>query len=539
MKKILPLIFIFLFSLTTWSQNDSDRVIGTVYDENKQALPNVSIAKVGSKKSYETDKNGNFSIRAKAKDTLIFSHDGYMQSITPVGGSEEIVVVMEENLLANKNRIEGALGIKKSKDEVTTAYGVIESDNLNIANSNNNIQGLQGKVSGLNVANDQVYLRGIRSIQANNSALVVIDGVVSTYDYLQTIDYNLIESVTVHKGANGAALYGSQAANGVLIVKTKKSLSDNGSSDAAKKMYNEQENKYNKRLKVKVKNTTPGYLSEFEKMNSNSQIIEKYELDKEKYVSSSTYHLDVYNFFEKNNDEKNSKKVLNDVINSETISGEQLRAFAYRLTELGKIDEANVVNNKILKKLPNDVKSYRDLALGYSQVGKGQIAFNTLSTFLDTDLGETNGSSFKTITLHEVNHMIQNEPTIRTNDLASHNIIDSDFDLRIVVDWNRDDVNLNVKIVDPFSEFASAENHLTKIGGEFSGILGLNEYVIRHAKKGDYFVVVNNSEDAPDAVTYVKVTTFKNFGRKNEQKEVTTIKLETQKKDQVITQVKI
>ena len=265
----------------------------------------------------------------------------------------------------------------------------------------------------------------------------------------------------------------------------------------------------------------------------------KYRTDKDAYADSPNYYIDVYEFFVNKNDEENSKEVLNDIINSESISGEQLRAIAYQLVALGKIEEANVVNNKTLKKMPNDVKSYRDLALGYSQVGKSQIAFNTLSTFLDTDLGETNGSSFKTITLHEVNHMIQNNPSLKTNDLASHNIIDTEFDLRIVVDWNRDAINLNVKIVDPFTDYVSAENPISKIGGEFSGILGLNEYVIRHAKKGTYYIVVNNSEDKPDAITQVKVTTFKNYGRENEQKEVTTIKLETQKKDQVIMQVKI
>ena len=447
---------------------------------------------------------------------------------------------MEANLLPDKSRIEGALGINKSKDEVTTAYGVIEADDLNIANSNNNIQGLQGKVSGLNVNNDQVYLRGIRSIQANNSALVVIDGVVSTYDYLQTIDYNLIESVTVHKGANGAALYGSQAANGVLMVKTKKSLSNNGNSSTNGQglSSNKPANKYTKRLKVNIKNSSPEYLSELKKLNTSEDIIKKYHANKHKYTTNPSYHLDVYNFLLEKNDES-SKEILNDVLNSNEITGEQLRAFAYRLDELGKISEANVVNNKILIELPNDVKSYRDLALGYAETGKAQIAFNTLSTFLDTDLGETNGSSFKTITLHEVNNMIQMNPSLHTNDLASYNIINTEFDLRIVVDWNRDDTNLNVKIVDPFSEFASAENNITRIGGEFSGILGLNEYVIRHAKKGEYFVVVNNSDDNPDAVTYVKVTTYKNYGRSNEEKMVITIKLEPHKKDQVIAKVKM
>jgi uncharacterized protein YfaP (DUF2135 family) len=135
--------------------------------------------------------------------------------------------------------------------------------------------------------------------------------------------------------------------------------------------------------------------------------------------------------------------------------------------------------------------------------------------------------------------MIQKDASLLTNDLASHNIIKTEFDLRILVDWNRDKVNLNVKIVDPFSEFASAENNITKIGGEFSGILGLNEYVIKHAKEGEYYVVINNSQDDADAITYVKITTFKNYGRSDEKREITTIKLETQKKDQVIAKVKI
>ena len=247
----------------------------------------------------------------------------------------------------------------------------------------------------------------------------------------------------------------------------------------------------------------------------------------------------MFNYFEEEGNTEYSKTVLNDIINSEDAKGEQLRAFAYRLDELNRNEEANVINNKLLNTYPNDVKSYRDLALGLADVGKSQIAFNTLSTFLDTDLGEIKGSSFNRITLHEVNNMIQNNPNLKKSDLASHNIIKTEFDLRIVIDWNRDDVNLNVKVVDPFSEIASADNAITRIGGEFSGILGLNEYVIRHAKAGDYYVVINNSEDLNDEITYVKITTFEDYGRNNEKKKITTIKLEPKKKDQVIMKVKI
>lgn len=427
MKKKITLLLVLLLSFTAWSQKKSKKLIGTVYNQNDQVLSNVLISKVGNEKTYKTDENGNFALNVRLKDTLIFSKKGYSQSRIPVSRSDEMVVLLNANLLSDKSEIEGALGIKKDKDEITTAYGVIEADNLNIANSTNTVQGLQGKVSGLNVHKDEVYLRGIRSIRANNSALVVIDGVVSTYDFLQTIDYNLIESVTVHKGANGAALYGSQAANGVVIVKTKKSLSNSSNNVTQQIAANSNANKYNKRLKVNVKNTKPAYLSDLNNLNSSQEVFNKYESDKELFKSNPSYYLDMFNYFEEEGNTEYSKTVLNDIINSEDAKGEQLRAFAYRLDELNRNEEANVINNKLLNTYPNDVKSYRDLALGLADVGKSQIAFNTLSTFLDTDLGEIKGSSFNRITLHEVNNMIQNNPNLKKSDLASHNIIKTEF----------------------------------------------------------------------------------------------------------------
>ena len=141
--------------------------------------------------------------------------------------------------------ITGALGIKKIADAVTSSQQVVSADQLNQASNPNAVQALTGKVAGLTItqnnssvnSNSSIQLRGMRSITTDNNALVVIDNVISSANVLQGLPPELIESINVIKGAQGAALYGSDGVNGVLLVTTKRgaknklSVSYNGSVD--------------------------------------------------------------------------------------------------------------------------------------------------------------------------------------------------------------------------------------------------------------------------------------------------------------------
>ncbi|MRM83789.1 SusC/RagA family TonB-linked outer membrane protein [Riemerella anatipestifer] len=125
--------------------------------------------------------------------------------------------------------ITGALGIKKKADAVTSTQQVVNAEQLNQAGNSNAIQALAGKVSGLQIDqtnsgvqdSNSIVLRGRRSITGNNQALVVIDNVISSASVFQQLPPEVIESVNVIKGAQGAALYGAQGVNGVIIVNTK------------------------------------------------------------------------------------------------------------------------------------------------------------------------------------------------------------------------------------------------------------------------------------------------------------------------------
>ncbi len=125
--------------------------------------------------------------------------------------------------------ITGALGIKRTADAATSSQQVVGSEQLTAGANPNAVQALAGKVAGLTInqtnssvnSSNSIQLRGIRSMTGDNSALVVIDNVISSSTVLQTLPPDVIESINVIKGAQGAALYGSAGVNGAIIVVTK------------------------------------------------------------------------------------------------------------------------------------------------------------------------------------------------------------------------------------------------------------------------------------------------------------------------------
>lgn len=239
-KKLLYFLTYFFFLIAQTISAQEVKISGNVSDIGGP-LPGVSVIIKGSVIGTETDFDGNYTIKAKKGDTLVFSYLGMKTVEKTVTISQQMNVVMEEDNNALKEVVITAVGIKRKPDEITTANQVVKADELNQASNPDAVQALAGKVSGLQInttsagltPNTQITLRGNRSISGNNSALIVIDNVVSTAEVLSSLDPNTIESMNVIKGANGAALYGELGGAGVIIVTTKK-----GANDAEKFSFN-------------------------------------------------------------------------------------------------------------------------------------------------------------------------------------------------------------------------------------------------------------------------------------------------------------
>ncbi|WP_183578784.1 SusC/RagA family TonB-linked outer membrane protein [Mucilaginibacter sp. X5P1] len=268
MKKLLPIILLLpciamganaspnansraSFNITGTSRNVNlpAPVKGTVKDETGSPLPGVSVSIKGTTKGTQTDANGTFNLDAKAGDVLVFSYIGYLKKEIPVGSSLIYAVTLTSDSKNLNEVVVTALGVKKSEKSLVYANQVVDGAALNTVKSDNLMNSLNGKVAGVDISPStsgvggsvKVILRGNKSIQGTNQPLYVIDGVpvtntsnangqpMGTYggvpdggDGISNLNPDDIESMTVLEGAAAAALYGSQAANGVILITTKK-----------------------------------------------------------------------------------------------------------------------------------------------------------------------------------------------------------------------------------------------------------------------------------------------------------------------------
>lgn len=206
------------------------QVTGTVKDKLDEPVAGVTVLELGTSNVSTTDAEGKFSITVGKTATLQFIAMSYRTVDIPVNGRNVINVVLEDDVMALDQVVVTALGIQRQSKEIGYSTAKVSSEELNSSQNLDATQALAGKVSGLQIqvnsasldSEVRVNLRGNRSFKGNNQALLVVDGVPTPLDYLQTMNPNDIENITVLKGGSAAALYGSAAANGVLYVTTKK-----------------------------------------------------------------------------------------------------------------------------------------------------------------------------------------------------------------------------------------------------------------------------------------------------------------------------
>ncbi len=212
-------------------------VSGVVKNKAGETLPGVTVAVKGTTNGTNTNIDGKYVLKVTdANSILVFTFIGYTRLEVPLNGKTSLDVTLSDDVKQINEVVVTALGIKRSSRELGYATQQVNAKDLTQSKPTNLATGLSGKVAGLQIiqANNQidagdqvrVVLRGNRSFAGNNQALLVLDGVVAPLSYLNSINPNDVESVNVLKGANAAALYGSEASNGVLIVSTKRGSKD-------------------------------------------------------------------------------------------------------------------------------------------------------------------------------------------------------------------------------------------------------------------------------------------------------------------------
>ncbi len=249
------LIITFLFSQGTFASNKGLKagaqqnitVTGVVTSaRDGMPLPGLSILQKGTANGTVTNADGRYSINVPRNATLVFSFIGFKTKEIEVGGRNILDVTMEESVEALEEVVVTALGIKREEKSLGFAVGKVAGDELTRVAQENVLNSMAGKVSGVTISSTggtgssvSMVIRGASSMRSDNQPLFVVDGVPMSnsinnvggfgsdnrVDYgnaIADLDPESIESVSILKGANAAALYGSRAGNGVVMITTKR-----------------------------------------------------------------------------------------------------------------------------------------------------------------------------------------------------------------------------------------------------------------------------------------------------------------------------
>jgi TonB-linked SusC/RagA family outer membrane protein len=245
--------FLFLSSFLITVGIYAQTVKGTVLDGESKPVAGATVSVKGTPKATSTNAAGNFSITAKSNDIIVVSYIGFATIEVPVNGRNDISVSMFKGDRSDLGEVVvTALGIKKASKKLGYSTTSVNADEL-VKNRTTNVgEALEGRVAGLNItppaagagASNQIRLRGqVGFSGADNSPLLVINGLPMDQnvrnaegngqqrdrgDNLANINPDDIESITVLKGATAAALYGSRAARGAIIITTKSGQKNQG-----------------------------------------------------------------------------------------------------------------------------------------------------------------------------------------------------------------------------------------------------------------------------------------------------------------------
>ncbi|BDD07621.1 SusC/RagA family TonB-linked outer membrane protein [Fulvitalea axinellae] len=236
-------------------QEKKETVSGVVKDESGEPVPGVSVLVKGTSLGTSTDFEGNFVLKVAKTDVLVLSSIGFATQEVSVGNRTTFDITLSPDVEQLQEVVVTALGIKREKKALGYSVTEVKSEELTLNKNPNVVNSLKGRVAGVQVSTassgaggaSRVLIRGANSLNSNNEPLYVVDGVpvdntpfgnVKTAggqwdrtDYgsgISDLNPDDIESMSILKGPNAAALYGSRAANGVVLITTKQGSSRKG-----------------------------------------------------------------------------------------------------------------------------------------------------------------------------------------------------------------------------------------------------------------------------------------------------------------------
>ncbi len=506
-------------------------VSGLVTDDTGMPLPGANVIVKGTSRGTTTDFDGNFSLQAKKGQHLVISYVGYT--------TNEVQV--------NSSTVKSKLKFGEALEAVTVVGygGYVSSAKVASAVSTVHSSVLRGSASGVVISGGvhqnwetiEMFLQSQNSLSENNRPIYIIDGEISNLHMLKKLKEEEIQQLGILKNEEAIAIYGQEGRGGIVYVITKQGLKDNLEAiDAfAEKM--------NSSIQLKSWNSDMPYIKELEKETTLSNAYKKYIEIRDTYANTPSFYLDIADFFYKRNAPDIALTVTTNLLEMELNNYELLKAAGYRFEELQQYELAVLVYEKVLALRPEEPQSYRDLALAYEYVGEIQKSYDLLWKLYDGELlhkdADGRFTGIEHVAYVELTRLVNTyKKQLKIKKEKRETFKEMPVDVRIVIDWNHNDTDIDLWVFDPKGEKASYKNQLTKIGGRMSEDLtegyGPEEFMLKNAVKGEYKIVVDHYADNMQKVsgpTILKVALYTNYGKENEEKKTTIVRLEKAKGD--------
>ncbi|WP_338812214.1 VIT domain-containing protein [Bernardetia sp. Wsw4-3y2] len=470
-------------------------VTGTVSETSVGTLPGATVQIKGTQTGTQTDIEGKYSLVCSSEDVLVYRFVGFDSKEIRVGNQSVIDVQLEEDSQLSEVVVT-SYGVESESESLSNAVQTVDSEEI--------VESLQGKVAGVQISSNGV---------AGSSSQIVIRGNSSVN--FDSNDYVLLDSTQ-------RQMTSQQDRATALIIK--KWSPDEPYMDSIKN--------------ASKKNRFQTYLSL-----------------KKQYSSTPSFFLIVGTYFIQNGEQELGLQILSNIVELELENHELLKMLAYKYSELEKMETAIFLFEKVKELRPDEPHSSRDLALAYQKNKEYQKALDLFYEILITDFTEQTSNrnilqslfpNFKSIILTEFNNLIalhknqldlskvkmnnklQEKSEKNEKENQASLIKNLPVDVRVVLDWNTLETDIDLWIIEPTEEKCYYQNKLTQNGGRMSNDMtsgyGSEEYLLKEAIEGEYIIKVNFYGDRVQKIggaTTLKAIIYFNYGTKNQtQKEI-------------------
>ena len=536
--------------------DDKEIVYGKVFSVSGP-IQGASIRIKNTLVESKSDFEGYFSIKANLNDVLLVNYLGMDEKQIMLDDLDDKYVllktsaeILDEVVLTSSKAIDNQVDTgygKKNKDAMGFSTSTITAKEISPA-AISIVDVIRGKFAGVQVGSNQdmsatgnkatIYVRG-GSLSINNSASAIFD--VDGMIYTETPDFldpQQIESITLLRSLGATNKYGSEGRGGVFIIKM--NVLARGSAEIVDSAL-VKGNDYTEELPGLTKDSIDSYYINELKLAKTFIDAKRIFRDQKQYVNtlSIPYYFECYEYFSKW-DKNFAYSILTSLAALAKNNTKALKALAFKMEEIGKLEDAKIVYQYLRRIRPNDEQSYRDLALIYKELGEYPIAADLYSRMLNKSISMVDMLGLEETIANEAAQMY----FLNTEDFNSTKFPvqslrglfpeymwqDFGYDYRVIFDWNDPNIEFNIQFVNPNNKYYNwshtvidnRDNMIDEIQYGYN----TEEFIIDDSDKGEWIINIENfSIENQDNPTYLKYTVYKNYGRPNEIKRIMVINL--------------